>query len=481
MKYNKTMMQYFEWYYPENCTLWYKIKKDAQNLKNLGINMVWLPPAYKCASGIHDVGYGVYDLYDLGEFDQKGTVPTKYGLKDQYLEAIEALHRCDIKAIADVVFNQKMGADETEDVIACEVYMNDRNVISGEPYNILAWTKFNFNNRSNKYSSFKWNWTHFHGVDWDDRGKKSAIFKFYGKNWDNDVDKENGNFDYLMGADVDLNNVDVVEELNNWGKWYLKFCDLDGFRLDAIKHMRESFFKNWVDNMQNSSDKDLFFVGEYWNNNIDILCNYLNKSNQNMCLFDVPLHYNLYNASNSGGNYDMRKIFDGTLVQAMPNNAVTFVDNHDTQMGQALQSEIQGWFKPLAYALILLRESGVPCIFYGDYYGTHGNADSSIKTKINPILFARKLYAYGKQIDYFDDEHIIAWVREGDKEHKNSGLVVIMSDNAGGSKAINVGQNLANCVLSDITGNMKENVYVDKDGNGIFYCDGGSVSVWARK
>ena len=113
-----------------------------------------------------------------------------------------------------------------------------------------------------------------------------------------------------MGADVDLNNVDVVEELNNWGKWYLKFCDLDGFRLDAIKHMRESFFKNWVDNMQNSSDKDLFFVGEYWNNNIDILCNYLNKSNQNMCLFDVPLHYNLYNASNSGGNYDMRKILE---------------------------------------------------------------------------------------------------------------------------------------------------------------------------
>lgn len=91
------------------------------------------------------------------------------------------------------------------------------------------------------------------------------------------------------------------------------------------------------------------------------------------------------------------------------------------------------------------------------------------------------MYAYGKQIDYFDDEHIIAWVREGDKEHKNSGLVVIMSDNAGGSKAINVGQNLANCVLSDITGNMKENVYVDKDGNGIFYCNGGSVSVWARK
>ena len=24
-------------------------------------------------------------------------------------------------------------------------------------------------------------------------------------------------------------------------------------------------------------------------------------------------------------------------------------------------------------------------------------------------------------------------------------------------------------------------IHVDKDGNGIFYCDGGSVSVWVKK
>lgn len=177
----------------------------------------------------------------------------------------------------------------------------------------------------------------------------------------------------------------------------------------------------------------------------------------------------------------MRKIFDGTLTKELPKNAVTFVDNHDTQKGQALESEIQLWFKPLAYALIMLREAGVPCLFYGDYYGVRDEVSYSIKSKINPILLARKLYAYGEQEDYFDNEHIIGWVRKGDKEHKNSGLVVIMSDNAGGSKQINAGPNLANCVLTDITGNMKENVYVDKDGNGIFYCDGGSVSIWVKK
>ena len=55
-----------------------------------------------------------------------------------------------------------------------------------------------------------------------------------------------------------------------------------------------------------------------------------------------------------------------------------------------------------------------------------------------------------------------------------------MSNAEGGSKEINVGPNLANCVLRDITGNMSENVYVDKDGNGIFYCGDGSVSIWTK-
>ena len=38
-------------------------------------------------------------------------------------------------------------------------------------------------------------------------------------------------------------------------------------------------------------------------------------------------------------------------------------------LGQALQSFIEDWFKQAAYAIILLRDTGYPCVFYGDYYG----------------------------------------------------------------------------------------------------------------
>ena len=76
-----------------------------QHLHQIGFDHIWLPPAYKGQGGRHDVGYGVYDLYDLGEFDQKGTIATKYGTKDAYIQAIQSCHENQLGVIADIVFN----------------------------------------------------------------------------------------------------------------------------------------------------------------------------------------------------------------------------------------------------------------------------------------------------------------------------------------------------------------------------------------
>ena len=186
-KYNDCMMQYFEWYLPGDSTLWKKVCKDGTHLANLGISYVWLPPAYKGAGGTNDVGYGVYDLYDLGEFNQKGTIPTKYGTKEEYLNAIKELKNNNIKVLADIVLNHKMGADEVEEVLAVQDDVNNRNVSLGGLTPIKAWTKYTFPGRGDKYSDFKWDWTHFHGIDWDENTKTVSVYKFYGKKWDEDV------------------------------------------------------------------------------------------------------------------------------------------------------------------------------------------------------------------------------------------------------------------------------------------------------
>ena len=64
-------MQYFEWYMECNQNLWNTLAENAEKLAKQGITAVWLPPAYKGIGGANEVGYGVYDVYDLGEFEQK--------------------------------------------------------------------------------------------------------------------------------------------------------------------------------------------------------------------------------------------------------------------------------------------------------------------------------------------------------------------------------------------------------------------------
>ena len=123
---NGVMMQGFQWYTPADGTLWDATAARAKELAEAGFTAIWLPPAYKGISGALDVGYGVYDMYDLGEFDQKGTVRTKYGTRKQYLAAVRALQAAGLQVYADAVLNHRMGGDATETVRATPFPQDDR-------------------------------------------------------------------------------------------------------------------------------------------------------------------------------------------------------------------------------------------------------------------------------------------------------------------------------------------------------------------
>lgn len=482
---NQTILQYFEWNLPSDQNHWNYIREHAPRMKELGINMAWLPPAYKGAGGINDVGYGVYDLYDLGEFDQKGTVPTKYGTKDEYLAAIKALQENGVLVLADIVLNQMLGADGTEPTHATPVDPYDRYKEIGEAREIDAYTYFNFPGRNGKYRRFEFHWNQFSGVDYDARTEENGIFRFSGKQWNNPVDDEFANFDYLMGADLDMDDARTREELIHWGKWYSKITGLDGFRLDALKHIKFPFMKDWVQKMRRYMKKQfgkehVIAVGEYWTGDVNKLIRYIKDTDHTIQLFDVPLHFNFERASKSGGHYDMSKILEGTLIRNETFNSVTFVDNHDTQPGESLQSWVETWFKPLAYSIILLQQYGIPCVFFGDYRGMPHDKLAPV-AGIDELLILRKKHAYGLEYPYFDDENIVGFTREGDEEHPNSGLAVLLSDNVGGEKEMYIGEQFFGVEFVDYLGNVDGSIYIKEDGKATFKCDGGSVSVWVPK
>ena len=473
---NGIIMQYFEWYLDCKQNLWNNISNEAEKLANLGITALWLPPAYKGIGGKDEVGYGVYDVYDLGEFDQKGTIKTKYGSKDEYLNCITVLQQNGIESYADIVLNHKMGADMLQTIPATKVDWENHNIPISNQEIVRVATKYTFPGRKNKYSDFEWNWTHFDGIDYDDKSKEHAIFKFKDKNWGGTVDEEFGNYDYLMGADLDFSNPEVVEECTKWGKWYVEMTNIDGFRLDAVKHINAEFYKNWLKTIREETNKQLFTVGEYWSGDISKLHRYITETEGEISLFDVPLHYNFEKASKDV-NFDLSKILEHTLLKENSSKAVTFVDNHDTQPGQALCSFVERWFKPAAYSLILLRSEGYPCVFYGDFYGIpHDNIEPLEELKI--LIKLRKEKAYGNQNDYFDNSNFIGWTREGDEEHLQSGLAVVISNAGDGEKRMYIGKKFAGEKFIEAIGNCGEEVIIDEEGFGNFKVKGKSTSVW---
>lgn len=487
---NGVMMQFFHWYIPADGSLWNDLEAKASELAEAGITALWLPPAYKGTGGGYDVGYGVYDMYDLGEFDQKGSVRTKYGTKEEYVRAVKQAKQAGLDIYADVVFNHMLGGDHEEEATATPFNQDDRYHPIGDAQTIKSWTHFDFPGRQGQYSEMEWHWWHFTAVDYNAHDPEfEAVYLFEGKNFDTQVDLEKGSFDYLMGCDLDVQHPEVQTALKSWGEWYSDTVPIDGVRFDAVKHVQAGFFPDWLNHVREHTDRRIFAVGEYWSYEVEALHHFVEATGGDVALFDAPLHLNFAEASKAGNDYDMRQVFDDTLVQNEPGLAVTIVANHDTQPLQALESVVEPWFKPLAYSLILLRRDGYPCIFHADYFGTHykdygkdGEEHEiwmdSHRWLIDKFLWARKTYAFGEQYDYFDHTNTIGWTRLGTNEHPG-GMAVILSNGDEGKKSMETGQ--ANTVYIDVTEHCELPVTTNEEGWGDFYCRAGSVSVWVPK
>ncbi|KAL4924084.1 alpha-amylase [Aspergillus undulatus] len=471
---NTLLFQGFEWHVPADGKHWARLRRALPALKSLGVDQVWLPPGCK-GMDPNGNGYDIYDLYDLGEFEQKGCRRTKFGSKEELRELVDEAKALGVRLIWDAVLNHKAGADAVEACRAVKVDPERRNAEISTPVEIDAWVGFEFEGRGEQYSSMKYHAEHFSGVDWDDKSRDNAIYRILkpgGKGWAEDVSHEKGNYDYLMFADLDLSHPKVRQDLLDWGSWITKQLSLGGMRLDAAKHFSTGFQRAFVEHVRSTVSPDFFVIGEYWSGNVKDLVGYLDDMQYKVAAYDVPLVENFSKISRTRGA-DLRRVFDGTLVQCKPGHAVTIVTNHDTQPGQMMDTPIAPSFKLLAYALILLRQEGTPCLFYGDLYGIRANVKNPLtpacKGKLPILVRARKHFAYGEQQDYFDAPNCIGFVRYGNARHR-SGLACLMSNAGPAKKRMYLGPGHGGEVWTDILQpeGQGPNVVINDRGYGEF-------------
>nr|POE73080.1 alpha-amylase [Quercus suber] len=546
---NTTLLQSFEWYTPSkppspdethsqhsHYTLLTRVLPD---LARLGITTIWLPPGCK-ANNPHGNGYDCYDLWDLGEFDQKWTRSTKWGSREELAGLIARAHELHVNCIFDAVLNHKTAGDATAETWAVEVDPEDRRVEICEPRKIEAWLRYDFPGRARegmKYSKLRWDQTCFNGTDWDQRQEKNAIFKLIddpatspkpalqrsrsncarsrftqlqrkrartstipasrpGKGWAEDVDDLHGNYDYLLFSNIDHKNPDVKQDLLNWGKWMINDVGLDGFRLDAAQHYSTSFCKKFISRVQVTSlskrENFALIVGEVWTNEVKRILRWLDAVGQDASAYDSCLLYNFSRISEDvrtgSKNADLRTILRDCLTAIRPRQSVTFVTNHDTQTGQTSFVPMMPELKLLFYAFILLRADGMPCVFWGDLYGTKGEhaespaclAPDGKRSLLADLILARKVFAYGVQTDYFAAPSCIGWTRAGTSDRP--GCAVVMS--IGKTSAVQrmpIGR--TGDIWIDVLGEKhhQQETRIDDGGFGSFHCRARSVSVYVNR
>ncbi|PSR53806.1 alpha-amylase [Adhaeribacter arboris] len=539
---NGVMFQGFHYFldktFPESNgrNLWEFLKDEAAYLSRSGIYAVWIPPPYK-AEGKNSVGYDVYDHFDLGEFNIKGRpqIATKYGDKTQLLEAITALHNAGIQVYADVVLNHKSGGEadgEFWEAIRVEpenrAYERWGNGFEEGKIDIRAYTIFQNSTRGDKYSAFKWRVKHFDSVDTvveirqngnsfpkDSRG---YIYRYLCnepgydppcKNFERWVSLEKGNYDYLTSSDIDFGRYDVREEMKYWGEWLVKELNLDGVRLDAVKHISGNYVREWLGHVRAKTQKKLFAVAEYIASETKYLHEYISIMSapdsfpQTITLFDFPLRFKFREASWKGELFDLRELNYGILMVEQPTMAVTFVENHDYEYGRQVDSHVKEWFKPLGYAFILLRQAGYPCVFFPDLYGSVTTGDHqgqpSGKNYLELLLKLRQQFALGEE-RYSAEANVAGWVRVGFVPRAKGAMVTVINNSFNKVKAINVNTGRTNKQFYHLAtikwtpggflvvnnryeqyGDKAQELWTDAEGWGNFPADGGSVSIWLEE
>ena len=382
------MLQAFYWDCPREDKKEYKwwdyIRQELPGLAAAGFTALWLPPVHKAAnlSG-PSMGYDPYDYYDLGEFDQKGGVPTWFGTKDELLALINEAHAQRMSVLADVVINHNSGADAQE--------MNP--LIKQK-----RWTLF-----EPKSGKFLRNWECFH------------------------PNKYESYDDMTFGDMPDLShrNPYVNAELLKLARWLIEDVGFDGFRYDFVKGYGAAMIQAYQEYQYQRDGRQIipYGVAEFWDS-ADATLRWVdtaNFSNTNpVDAFDFPLREMLKTMCDQYG-FSLRNIPTwATVLQKQPQTTMTFVENHDLRdEGRPVITD-----KLLAYSFILTHE-GYPCVFWKDYFN-YNLALRGTPNGIDALVSAHEKFAGGAtQILYLDD-NLYIMQRTGFADHP--GLIYVLNN-----------------------------------------------------
>jgi glycosidase len=308
---------------------------DPGTRHDLGARCIWLMPVAESPS-YH--GYDVTDYY---------RVEPDYGTNEDFKRLVVEAHRRGIAVLVDLVLNH---------VSSAHPFFRDAVRDPGSPYR--DW--------------FLWRPVH--------PGVRNP---WGGDNWHRSPVRDEYYYGFFWSGmpDLDYRNPAVREEAKRIATYWLEEMGVDGFRLDAIKHLLESGEGRVVEHVPATHDflrefaaharrlaPHVFTVGEVWDSTGAILAYYPDQLD---AYFAFEVSDAIMEAVRTG---TARKLLPPVLRlqrEVPAERWAPFLRNHDqTRTVTALGGDVA---RSGLAATILLTLPGVPFVYYGEEIGMGGD------------------------------------------------------------------------------------------------------------
>ena len=384
---------------------WDHLASQAKALRDVGFTAVWLPPPLKGAAGTLSVGYDVFDDYDLGAKEQRGSLPTRYGTREQLARCVATMRACGLDVYVDLVENQRSGGVD-----------------------------------------FRYRYK-------DASGGEAGRFPKDPLNFHPNVPQDPGVFagprEISFGDDLAIINGRPRGYVENGlvaaTGWLSRALDVQGYRIDDAKGTSSEFVPRLLDTLPMAGK---FAVAEFFDGDRGLVEQWLGATARRASAFDFPLRFTLADMCNNGGSFDMGGSLDHAgLAGIDPLVAVTFVEDHDTDATPSLSPIVTN--KMLAYAYVLTSE-GYPCVFYKDYSTDRGCY--GLKPFIDNLVFIHEKLAEGPTVQRWKEVGLYCYERLGGPH-----LLVGLNKDGFQSRVVTLSTGFgANVHLHDYTGHSPD-------------------------
>jgi glycosidase len=379
------------------------IRRRLNYIKRLGANAIWLSPVLmnraEKADSYH--GYGIQNFLE---------VDPRFGTREDLHALVRDAHARGMYVILDIILN----------------HTGDNWAYPGDfPYYFSQQAgafEFGFWRENDPSPGLQ-----LGDAVWPEELQRPECYKRHGqiRDWSNPQEAIDG--DFLSLKELDLRRADVLDTMIKVYKYWITVADVDGFRLDTVKHMESSataIFCNAIREYARRIGKQNFFLfGEIVADD-ETLQHYLGRNsridgtNERFPSLDAALDFPLYfileetikgflNPAVLRDRYERFKTHYADHGEA-GQYFVTFVDNHD-QMSRPYRRFMHGNpFSEQASLAVgyLLTSQGVPCIYYGTEQGFDGGGDHD--SYVRECMFGGRWGAFDStQRHFFKPSHPI--------------------------------------------------------------------------